>query len=71
MTVQTDIDTAMATLKTAIAAYTASAGNQTVLASWLVSQIKQSDSGVARALDNGALRMVGNAPDMRAVASVG
>jgi hypothetical protein len=45
MTVQTDIDTAMATLKTAIAAYTASAGNQTVLASWLVSQIKIASCG--------------------------
>ena len=71
MTVQTDIDAAMATLKTAIAVYTASAGNQTTFAAWLVSQIKQSDPGVARALDNGALRMVGNAPDTRTFASVG
>jgi hypothetical protein len=71
VTVQTDIDTTMATLKTAIAAYTASAGNQVVLASWLVSQIKQSDPGVARALDNSALRMVGNAPETRSFATVG
>jgi hypothetical protein len=71
MSVASDIDTAMGSLKTAIAAYTASAGNQVVLASWLVSQIKQSDPGVARALDNGALRMVGNAPDARTFASVG
>jgi hypothetical protein len=61
----------MISLRSAISAYTASAGNQTVLASWLVSQIKQSDPGIARALDNGALRMVGNAPDTRAFASVG
>ena len=71
MSVQSDIDTAMGSLKTAIAAYTASAGNQVVLASWLVSQIKQSDPGVARALDNGITRMVANPPDARSFASIG
>jgi hypothetical protein len=71
MSVQSDIDTAMGSLKTAIAAYAAAAGNQVVLASWLISQIKQSDHGVARALDNGITRMVANAPDARTFASVG
>jgi hypothetical protein len=71
MSVQSDLDTAMGSLKTAIAAYTASAGNQLVLASWLVSQIKQSDPGVARALDNGITRMVANPPDARSFASIG
>jgi hypothetical protein len=71
MTVQSDIDTAMGSLKTAITAYTASAGNQVVLASWLISQIKQSDQGVARALDTGITRMVANAPDARTFASIG
>jgi hypothetical protein len=71
MTVQTDIDSAFATLKSAIAAYTLADGNQVVLASWLVSQIKQSDPGVARALDTGITRMVSNAPDARTFASIG
>jgi hypothetical protein len=71
MSIQSDIDAAMASLKIAIAAYTASAGNQTVLAGWLVSQIKQSDPGVARALDNSALRMVANAPDARSFVTIG
>ena len=71
MTVQTDIDSAVATLQSAIAAYTLANGNQVVLASWLVSQIKQSDPGVARALDNGITRMVANPPDARSFASIG
>jgi hypothetical protein len=71
MTVQTDIDSAFATLKTAIAAYTLANGNQVVLASWLVSQIKQSDPGLARALDGNITRFVANPPDTRAFASVG
>jgi hypothetical protein len=71
LSLQSDLDTAMVSLRSAISAYTASAGNQTVLAGWLVSQIKQSDTGIARALDNGALRMVGSAPDSRTFANVG
>ena len=71
MTVQTDIDSAVATLQSAVAAYAAANGNQVVLASWLISQIKQSDPGVARALDTGITRMVANAPDARSFASVG
>jgi hypothetical protein len=71
MTVQTDIDSAVATLQSAVAAYAAANGNQVVLASWLISQIKQSDPGVARALDTGITRMVANAPDARSFASIG
>lgn len=71
MTVQTDIDSTMATLKTNIAAYTLADGNQVTLTAWLVSQLKQSDPGVARALINGHDRMVANPPDTRAFASVG
>jgi hypothetical protein len=71
MTVQTDIDTAWGTLKTAIAAYTLADGNQVVLAGWLISQLKQSDPGMARALDGNITRFVSNPPDTRAFASVG
>jgi hypothetical protein len=66
-----DIDSAMSSLKTAIASYATANGNQVVLASWLVSQLKQSDAGVARALDTGITRMVANAPDARTFASIG
>jgi hypothetical protein len=71
MSIQSDIDTAMASLKTAIAAYTAATGNQTVLARWLVGQIKDSDSGVARAIDNAGPQFTAAVPDRRTFASIG
>jgi hypothetical protein len=71
MTVQADVDTAMASLKTAIAAYTAAGGSGSLLAQWLVSQIKQSDPAVARALDQTISRFVAEAPDRRSFAAIG
>jgi hypothetical protein len=71
MTVQTDIDTAMATLKTNIAAYVAADGNQVVLARWLIGQIKDSDQGVARAIDNAGPQFTAAVPDRRTFASIG
>ncbi|MGY3445629.1 hypothetical protein [Bradyrhizobium sp. USDA 4473] len=71
MTVQTDIDTAMASLKSAIAAYAAADGNQLVLARWLVGQLKDSDQGVARALMSAGTEFIANAPDRRSFANVG
>jgi hypothetical protein len=71
MTVASDVDTSVSSLCSAIQSYTASGGSGALLAQWLISQIKQSDPAVARALDNGITRMVANAPDVRAFASIG
>jgi hypothetical protein len=71
MTVQTDIDSAVSTLKTAISAYTAAGGSGALLAQWLVSQIKQSDPAVGRALDQTISRFVAEAPDRRSFAAIG
>ena len=71
MSVQTDVDSAVSTLKTAISAYTAAGGNASMLAQWLVSQIKQSDPAVARALDSTISRFVAEQPDRRSFAAIG
>jgi hypothetical protein len=71
MTVQTDIDAAVATLKTTIAAYTASGGSGNLLAQWLLSQLRQSDPAVATALINNITRYISEAPDRRTFASIG
>jgi hypothetical protein len=71
MTVQTDIDSAVATLKTAIGAYTAAGGSGALLAQWLTSQIRQSDPKVATALINNITRYISEAPDRRSFSSVG
>jgi hypothetical protein len=71
MSLQSDLDTSMASLISAIAAYTAANGNQVVLASWLIGKIKGSDQGIARALDTGITRMVADSPDARTFASIG
>jgi hypothetical protein len=71
MSLASDVDTSLSSLVSAIQAYTASNGNQVVLASFLISKIKQSDPGIARALDTGITRMVGNAPDGRSFTSIG
>jgi hypothetical protein len=68
---QTDIDDATASLKAAVAAYIAAGGNGFVVAQWLVSQIKQSDPAVARALDQTIGRFVAEVPDRRAFATIG
>lgn len=55
MTVQSDIDTTMGTLRTNIAAFTAAGRPAHVLTRWLIQQLKLSDPGVARFLTtNGA-----------------
>lgn len=71
MSTQTDVDDAMSSLKAAIAGYTAAGGSGFTLAQWLVSQIKQSDPAVARALDNTINRFVAEAPDRRPFAAIG
>lgn len=71
MSLSSDVDTAMGSLKTAIAAYTAAAGNQTVLTRWLIGQIRDSDQGIARALDNSGTQFNAAVPDRRTFASIG
>lgn len=71
MTTQSDIDSAMVSLRAAIAAYTAAGGSGFTLAQWLISQIKQSDPAIARALDNTINRFVAEAPDRRSFAAIG
>jgi len=71
MSIQTDIDDAMASLKTAIRAYTSASGNGFVLAQWLMNQLKQCDPVVARALDQTVSRFVAEAPDRRLFATIG
>jgi hypothetical protein len=72
MSTETDnIDTAIGSLKTAIAAYTTAGGNGFTLAQWLISQIRQSDPAVALALQNNITRFIAEAPDRRTFASIG
>lgn len=71
MTVQGDIDTAMVTLKSAIAAYSAAGGNRYVLAQWLIGQIKDADQGVAYAVLSSGTQFTATPPDRRAFAAIG
>jgi hypothetical protein len=65
------IDDAMSSLTSSIQAYVAARGNQTVLANWLLGQLRLSDPGIALALINGVGRMVANPPDRRSFVSGG
>ena len=71
MTTASDVDSAASTLTAAITAYTAGGGNATLLAQWLISQLKQSDQSVARALEHNITRFISDPPDRRAFATIG
>jgi hypothetical protein len=71
MSVTSDIDDAMGSMKTAISSYATAGGNGFTLAQWLISQIKQSDPAVALALQNNITRFIAEAPDRRTFASIG
>lgn len=71
MSTSNDVDDAMADLRAAITAYTSAGGEGFKLAQWLISQVKQSDPAVARALDNSITRFVAETPDRRPFATMG